>query len=598
MLGKTQVVTTGDTLQITHLTPAQVEENMRLIDDLKFFLATAPANWQKNQIIRRYYLNHDEGFVSCVYWNNLYFITGTDIVRCIVYRFEQFGREIVDRKKFEEGIFSDLRSLKCGSDAVLEASKSPFLDFLYKNSCLRTQKKQKVFFWFSVPHDKLFADALERDLKKEQVDQSATTRAKQEPALSFQYNSSSPLHDQLLAYVGMQKKEEIVEQDLTPNNTGFTPDTIPEEAPQKDETGEDDQLQQHTFYIKEEAETGTPVITPGRLEDDFPLDYFPVSTEERGHLMVDPSVFMNPPDHFDDQFLIDQTYAKTPFYQTAFEPSVIKEEDDKVDGADYREDDATDGVVPVSQIPTSGVAYPGMPHMVPNQLVVGLGGYYYPQQPFGTQMTNGQFYDQQGEDGQYDYDDMPYYSSQNPLYYQYGEYPQHMTHVMHPMAPQPSSALFGEGDSAEGYYEYYDSQQQVMMAPQMSPFGRVFPSFQATAPPPPPSSSASSSPVTQLKHATPGKVTKPSSLRQERSFSKMRQHGDRIVRDAVRNLKKGSDKTSANDDDNDGDDDNKEPIIAGSPEKEGQYDDGEHTTLPTPESTAENHNTTSWTGST
>ena len=82
----------------TSLVPTQlVKESLRLIEDLKF-LATAPANWQENQVIRRYYLNHDEGFVSCVYWNNLYFITGTDIVRCIVYKFEHFeGKSLIGK---------------------------------------------------------------------------------------------------------------------------------------------------------------------------------------------------------------------------------------------------------------------------------------------------------------------------------------------------------------------------------------------------------------------------------------------------------------------------------------------------------------------
>jgi len=70
-------------------------------------------------------------------------------------------------KKFEEGIFSDLRNLKPGIDATLEGPRSEFLEFLYKNGCIRTQKKQKVFFWYSVPHDALFCDALERDLRRE-----------------------------------------------------------------------------------------------------------------------------------------------------------------------------------------------------------------------------------------------------------------------------------------------------------------------------------------------------------------------------------------------------------------------------------------------
>ena len=118
-------------------------------------------------------------------------------MRCLAFRFQAFGRPVKNTKKFEEGIFSDLRNLKAGTDATLEEPKSPFLDFLYKNNCIRTQKKQKVFYWYSVPHDRLFLDALERDLKREKMGQEPTTIAVKEPALSFQFDSSQSLFDQL-----------------------------------------------------------------------------------------------------------------------------------------------------------------------------------------------------------------------------------------------------------------------------------------------------------------------------------------------------------------------------------------------------------------
>ena len=129
--------------------------------------------------------------------NNLFHISGTDIVRCLSFRFQAFGRPVKNSKKFEEGIFSDLRNLKSGTDASLEEPKSGFLDFLYKNNCIRTQKKQKVFYWYSVPHDRLFLDALERDLKREKMSQEATTMAVNEPALSFEFDSSQSLFEQL-----------------------------------------------------------------------------------------------------------------------------------------------------------------------------------------------------------------------------------------------------------------------------------------------------------------------------------------------------------------------------------------------------------------
>lgn len=131
-------------------------------------------------------------------WKGLYHITGTDIVRCISFRFEAFGRSIKNRKKFEEGIFSDLRGLKCNSDAVLESPKSPFLEFLYKNSCIRTQKKQKVYYWFSVPHDRLFVDALERDMRRELNNLEPTTEAHAEPAKSFNFDLNESLYEQLM----------------------------------------------------------------------------------------------------------------------------------------------------------------------------------------------------------------------------------------------------------------------------------------------------------------------------------------------------------------------------------------------------------------
>ncbi|RCK56259.1 Transcription factor CPH1 [Candida viswanathii] len=286
----------------TSLTPThQVKESLRLIEDLKFFLATAPANWQENQVIRRYYLNHDEGFVSCVYWNNLYFITGTDIVRCIVYKFEHFGRKIIDRKKFEEGIFSDLRNLKCGTDAILEPPRSEFLEFLFKNSCLRTQKKQKVFFWFNVPHDKLMADALERDLKKEKLGQNPTTISHREPALSFDYDESSSLYTQLSKHMETSKKvNDAATAGISANGTvgataGSTATTATtttngatshgistgdDNESNKQSNGSEKSSPEYTTTARGREDYGflneaTPAQykTSSDYEDDFPLDY-------------------------------------------------------------------------------------------------------------------------------------------------------------------------------------------------------------------------------------------------------------------------------------------------------------------------------------
>ncbi|CEP19392.1 hypothetical protein [Parasitella parasitica] len=177
-------------------TNANIEQRLKQIDQLKYFLGTATNDWDHTHQVRSFGLQTGES-ISCVFWNDLFHVTGTDIVRCLLYRFHLFGRPVTNLKKFEEGIFSDLRNLKPGMDATLEEPKSEFLEMLYKNNCIRTQKKQKVFFWFSVPHDRLFLDALERDLKKEKMKLEPTSIAIAEPAKSLSLDTTLELFDQL-----------------------------------------------------------------------------------------------------------------------------------------------------------------------------------------------------------------------------------------------------------------------------------------------------------------------------------------------------------------------------------------------------------------
>ncbi|EFP80971.2 homeodomain transcription factor ste12 [Puccinia graminis f. sp. tritici] len=186
--------------------PSQ-QSMLEAVDKLKFFLATAPTSFdtspydpqdpvaREERCLNRFQLPTGE-LISCVYWNGLYHVSGTDIVRALHFRFAAFGRPVRNAKKFEEGIFSDLRNLKSGSDATLEEPKSDFLELLFKYNCIRTQKKQKVFYWFSVPHDRLFLDALDRDLKREKLGVEPTTEAVAEPALSFVYNPNKSLFEQ------------------------------------------------------------------------------------------------------------------------------------------------------------------------------------------------------------------------------------------------------------------------------------------------------------------------------------------------------------------------------------------------------------------
>lgn len=124
------------TLQASTTSSALLEA----VDKLKFFLATAPGSFDPSPInshdvsvledrcFNRFPLPTGEQ-ISCILWNGLYHITGTDIVRALNFRFLAFGRPVKNVKKFEEGIFSDLRNLKAGTDATLEEPKVGPADF-------------------------------------------------------------------------------------------------------------------------------------------------------------------------------------------------------------------------------------------------------------------------------------------------------------------------------------------------------------------------------------------------------------------------------------------------------------------------------------
>jgi transcription factor STE12 len=60
---------------------------------------------------------------------------------------------------------------------------------------------------FSVPHDRLFLDALERDLKREKMGMEPTTQVVGEPALSFTYDPKKSLYEQFSKAQGVREGE-------------------------------------------------------------------------------------------------------------------------------------------------------------------------------------------------------------------------------------------------------------------------------------------------------------------------------------------------------------------------------------------------------
>ncbi len=147
---------TKSTTMLAHVRSQQLGADMQR---LKTFLSTATTEGFTGA--KAFRMGNGE-VIACVSWDNRYYITGTDILRIVKARLEAMGHQIYNRKKFEEGVFSDLRNLKPGEASVLEETQSPFLQHLLRLGCIRTQKKQKVFYWERVDHDALLANATKR----------------------------------------------------------------------------------------------------------------------------------------------------------------------------------------------------------------------------------------------------------------------------------------------------------------------------------------------------------------------------------------------------------------------------------------------------
>jgi len=177
------------------------DENIRNLNDLRYFLQNAPDTFESGERIKRHELPNSEA-VSCIRWDEDFLMSGADILRCVVFRFEALGREVVNRAKFEELVFSDLRSLKTNVRARLEEGKSDMLEFLHQYGCIRTKKKQRVFYWYAIPHEKLFLESLERELRRAMIDNAQSdshrvTVAVRERALSMPYDPMQKVVNQI-----------------------------------------------------------------------------------------------------------------------------------------------------------------------------------------------------------------------------------------------------------------------------------------------------------------------------------------------------------------------------------------------------------------
>ncbi|TIB11429.1 hypothetical protein E3P89_02594, partial [Wallemia ichthyophaga] len=148
-------------------------------------------------LIHRIPLESESNYIHCIRWLNDLYISSSDLFKIVGFKLVSLGRHIRDHRKLNEGISSDLRNLKPGIDSIIQDNGSELLDLLFRYGAIRTQKKQKLFNWHAVPHDRLFLDALERDLKREAAGNPASTIATFEPSFKIKWLHDCSLHQQL-----------------------------------------------------------------------------------------------------------------------------------------------------------------------------------------------------------------------------------------------------------------------------------------------------------------------------------------------------------------------------------------------------------------
>jgi hypothetical protein len=124
--------------------------------DFLMFLGTATNNWCRkdnhrtsSQRFKRLHLFGLE--ISCSRWKNEFFITTNDIIKATVIRYQLEGKPLPEYRKFKEGIVTDLKQLKMDRDGKLAATQSDILRYLAANQIVTSLRRQKLFYWKSVP---------------------------------------------------------------------------------------------------------------------------------------------------------------------------------------------------------------------------------------------------------------------------------------------------------------------------------------------------------------------------------------------------------------------------------------------------------------
>lgn len=227
--------------------------------------------------------------VHCVIWEGRHYVTSFDIIKILKVLVIDDGHgnllcgEIdTEGKKFEENVFSVLRQLKVGVNCRLEEARSDFLDWLVRHDCIRTQKKQKVFFWHDVNFALLSREIRNRCLRngspsKSILGNSPSSPTKESFPSHHQHASQNSNNGNKVPIQPMQPSLGIkrpMQQQMAPMQMGFMPMGMPmPNIP----------MQPQMFYMPPQHHHHMQVPMGYQMSMPMPMPMSPLSPQHHHH---------------------------------------------------------------------------------------------------------------------------------------------------------------------------------------------------------------------------------------------------------------------------------------------------------------------------
>lgn len=125
--------------------------------------------------LARYRLPATLEHIHCVLWEGQYLMTSCDIIKVLRVLVRAGGHGQADRK-FKESVFSALRRYRPGLECQVELAHSRLLLWLQQHGCIRTIKRQRMYYWHKVDVFGLADEIRQRAVRRPALDYIAALR--------------------------------------------------------------------------------------------------------------------------------------------------------------------------------------------------------------------------------------------------------------------------------------------------------------------------------------------------------------------------------------------------------------------------------------